>query len=293
MTQPRITAPFGEWRRSVAVALWAALWVIALVLVWRRLAGAFSVELGGLAACAFSTLAAVVGVIAWLLYATRPRRAAATRMQRAVTAIATLAPVVLLGIALVPRGSSSTAAYLTVLLLLTAATLAVLEVCLPPEAQRTRTATSAGHHAVSSGQGDVLIREPGSADLAGEGADRRELAAPANAESNGSTPAAAVSQWLRRETLPGGAEQIEGTNRLSFAAGQKHAVVHLAFTPPLSGVPTIECEPLDSAEVELKVAAAYPYGARIEARREGSLDQPADVEIGYMASVSSCPAEPA
>ena len=299
MSQPRTTAPFGDWRRSVAVALWAALAVTALVLVWRWLAGSFSVELSGLPACTFSTLAAVLGVIAWLLYATQPGRGAPTRTRRAATAIATLAPVILLGIALFPRSSSSTAAYLTVLLLLTAATLAVLELCLPLEIHQTRASTSAGDQSVTSSQNDVRIRERGSTDLAAsEGADGLELAATANAESNGRTsderhgpPSAAVSQWLRREALADGAEQIEGANRLSFAAGQKHAVLHLAFTPALAGVPTIECEPLDSAAVELKVAAVYPYGARIEARREGSLDRPADVEIGYVASVAACPGE--
>lgn len=287
MTQPRTTAPFGDWRRTVAIALWAALAVIALVLLWRRLAGAFSVELGGLPACTFSTLAAIFGVIAWLLHATQPGRAAPTRTQRAATAIATLAPVVLLSVALFPRGSSSTAAYLTVLLLLTAATLAVLELCLPAKIQRAGASASAVPEGVTSGQDDVRIGERSSADLAAaQGAERLELAATVNAESNGSAPAAAVSQWLRREALPDGAEQIEGGNRLSFGAGQKHAVLHLAFTPALASVPTIECEPLDSADVELKVAAVYPYGARIEARRQEPLEEPLEVEIGYMASVA-------
>jgi hypothetical protein len=51
-------------------------------------------------------------------------------------------------------------------------------------------------------------------------------------------------------------------------------------------VPTIECEPLDAADVELKVAAAYTYGARIEARRQEPLEDLLDVEIGYAASVA-------
>ncbi len=64
-----------------------------------------------------------------------------------------------------------------------------------------------------------------------------------------------------------GGEMIEGTIKVFFEVGQKRAHLHVPFTPPLGGMPEVECEPAHDDGVRVKVAVRQPYGIRIEARR--------------------------
>jgi len=64
-----------------------------------------------------------------------------------------------------------------------------------------------------------------------------------------------------------GGEMIEGTIKVFFEVGQKRAHLHVPFSPPLAGLPEVECEPAGDDQVRLKVAVRPPYGVRIEARR--------------------------
>ena len=64
-----------------------------------------------------------------------------------------------------------------------------------------------------------------------------------------------------------GGEMVEGTIQVFFEVGQKRAHLHVPFSPPLAGLPEVECEPTSDDQVRLKVAVRQPYGVRIEARR--------------------------
>lgn len=64
-----------------------------------------------------------------------------------------------------------------------------------------------------------------------------------------------------------GGEMVEGTIQVFFEVGQKRAHLHVPFSPPLAGLPEVECEPANDDQVRLKVAVRQPYGVRIEARR--------------------------
>lgn len=64
-----------------------------------------------------------------------------------------------------------------------------------------------------------------------------------------------------------GGEMVEGTIQVFFEVGQKRAHLHVPFSPPLAGLPEVECEPASDDQVRLKVAVRQPYGVRIEARR--------------------------
>ena len=64
-----------------------------------------------------------------------------------------------------------------------------------------------------------------------------------------------------------GGEMIEGTVKVFFEVGQKRAHLHVPFSPPLAGLPEVECEPADDQSIRIKVAVRQPYGVRIEARR--------------------------
>lgn len=90
-------------------------------------------------------------------------------------------------------------------------------------------------------------------------------------------------QWMTR-TIQVDREVIEGGCRIEFSAGQKQAVLHLPFTPALSGIPEFECEAIDGSDVRFRITARLPYGIRMEISRSSGLDQCQTVELGYSAS---------
>ncbi len=79
-----------------------------------------------------------------------------------------------------------------------------------------------------------------------------------------------------------GGEMIDGTIQVFFEVGQKRAHLHVPFSPPLPGVPEVECEPIGDDSVRLKVGVRQPYGIRIEARRSDAA-QALNTEIGFAA----------
>ena len=79
-----------------------------------------------------------------------------------------------------------------------------------------------------------------------------------------------------------GGEMIEGKIMARFEIGQKRAHLHVPFSPPLQGIPEVECEPVGDEPVRLKVAVRQPYGIRIEVRRTEASD-PLTAEISFAA----------
>jgi hypothetical protein len=94
------------------------------------------------------------------------------------------------------------------------------------------------------------------------------MAAPPQAEPE-SVPASLVQQLTRERTEDG--ESLHAIVRSSFVAGDRLAVVHLAFSPPLTKAPQLAAYAIDDSGAEARVTAAETYGARIEVR----LPQPA------------------
>jgi len=79
-----------------------------------------------------------------------------------------------------------------------------------------------------------------------------------------------------------GGEMIDGTIRVFFEVGQKRAHLHVPFSPPLAGLPEVECEAVSDDSVRCKVALRQPYGIRIEARRSDA-SRPLNTDIGFAA----------
>ena len=79
-----------------------------------------------------------------------------------------------------------------------------------------------------------------------------------------------------------GGEMIEGTIPVFFEIGQKRAHLHVPFSPPLPGLPEVECEPMGEDSIRLKVAVRQPYGIRIEARRSETAES-LKTEISFAA----------
>jgi hypothetical protein len=79
-----------------------------------------------------------------------------------------------------------------------------------------------------------------------------------------------------------GGEMVEGTIKVRFEAGQKRAHLHVPFSPPLAGVPDVECEAVGDEPLRVRVPVRQTYGIRIEARRSDAAE-PAETEVGFSA----------
>jgi hypothetical protein len=94
--------------------------------------------------------------------------------------------------------------------------------------------------------------------------------------------------WQVRR-VEAGSTVIEGETAIVFAAGLRDVWLHLVFEPalppPMVGhSPQLELEPVEGEDLELKVDAVFPYGARVLARRQLPTDRPLSVRLAYLAS---------
>ena len=78
---------------------------------------------------------------------------------------------------------------------------------------------------------------------------------------------------------------MEGVMTVRFDRGQKRANLHIPFSPPLKGMPDVECECVDDVPVRLKVPVRQSYGIRIEARRSDA-SEPLEADVGFAAMYS-------
>lgn len=79
-----------------------------------------------------------------------------------------------------------------------------------------------------------------------------------------------------------GSELVEGVMKLRFDKGQKRANLHIPFSPPLPGLPEVECECVGDVPLRLKVPVKQSYGIRIEARRTDASED-LETQIGFAA----------
>lgn len=90
---------------------------------------------------------------------------------------------------------------------------------------------------------------------------------------------------LERTTDESGSEMVEGVLTVRFEEGQKRANLHVPFSPPLAGIPEVECECVGDEQLRLKVPVRQSWGIRIEARRSRA-DSALETEIGFAALCS-------
>jgi hypothetical protein len=91
------------------------------------------------------------------------------------------------------------------------------------------------------------------------------------------------STGLQRTQDESGSEVVEGVIRVRFDKGQKRANLHVPFSPPLAGMPDVECESVGDEPLRLKVPVRQSYGIRIEVRRSNA-DAALDTEVGFAAT---------
>jgi hypothetical protein len=95
-----------------------------------------------------------------------------------------------------------------------------------------------------------------------------------------------VFQQLRRSRAPDGREVLAGWVRVPMAAGQRSANVHVAFCPPFARTPKLSVEQLAGPEARIKIVQLLPYGARFDLKLAGFSQEAATVLLQFSAETA-------
>jgi hypothetical protein len=96
----------------------------------------------------------------------------------------------------------------------------------------------------------------------------------------------AIAQQLVYRRTADNIAAVEGWLRASFAAGQRTAIVHVAFCPPFAGVPRVEAEPLDGTACEIRPTLVLPWGVRWECKLSDPATATTSVVLEFFAAES-------
>jgi len=278
-------------RRSTACGLLSGVFLVTAVVLSRRISGdaaAFSSEL---AACLTGIAASLIAVLAASMPDLISNRLA--RPQRTLLISGCGLPGVMLGLAVIPAGSTTGLACLLGLYVAAVLTVSASSAA-SSEWQEPSASTSKETPEARTPDEQPLIQ---STDLAIADADPETVeeftldnaAAALPFELSEPLPHPAsnpdTTQWMSRSRVEG-LDVAEGSFRVRFAAGQRLTPVHLPFSPPLADTPEFECEPADDSDLRFRTTAVHAYGVRIEVSRSGNCDEEATVEVAWMASAA-------
>ena len=96
-------------------------------------------------------------------------------------------------------------------------------------------------------------------------------------------PALEVLQQLTRRHAADGSEDLSGWLRMPFAPGQRTASLHVAFCPPFARTPEVSAQQLDGPAVRIKTGQLLPYGVRLDLKLASAADSAADVLLRFSA----------
>jgi hypothetical protein len=256
--EPESNRPSG--RLLAGLLLWVFVDVIALVLLARRLAGAFPLHLS---VFDFSWILALGTILSCLARGLMHRDEESLPRPR-WRILLCLAPVVALSFALWP--GRSVGALCTALVAWTVTAIVAARPALVFSEgwleQFGGTIVEFSRFLSNALPGSAPIVEPSTESI--EGRESAELR-------------------LERRTTTAGVEQIDGTAEARFAAGQKHCTLHVAFCPPFGARPTVELAAGSGLDAQVKAAAVYPYGVRIDVRRSGDAAEPGQCRVEFRA----------
>jgi hypothetical protein len=287
-----------QWR-VLACGLQTGVWLIAAVVLSRRISG----DAGGFAtqwaACLVGCVAMAVSVLTTsFLKGDDPRASSAE--EGLLPEALSLMPGVMLGLALLPAGSGGG---LAALLGLFAVGFGV-QYAFSSSRQTGRTQPArrmtGGEAARQRENGPSPWPSPQGGEEASVTSSVAEVENPileSDASIGISEPSAVLQdelpasshfspdaqQWMSRSRQDG-YDVVEGEVQIDFEAGQRLVALHLPFSPPLAATPEFECEGLDEIELSFRTTARHTYGVRVEVSRSGALDEAATALIGWAAS---------
>ena len=274
-----MTSP--ERNRQAAVIIWSSLIVVTVLLLSRRAAGGVEAVASVWPCVLVSLLATMLSGLGWISFQ-QSINAPSARTVQIAAAVAWL-PTWLSGVALLPSDSALARGWLVGIAALSAAGFA-MSLANPMREQGLFADAPAHAHPVSE---PTRTLDEVDRTLSATPSDLSVFDPVTDERSSDST-----TQWMTRQSLPGGIDQIEGAIRVSFAAGQRAASVHVPFSPPFAAIPQVECEAIGDEPARWKVSVVYAYGMRIELKRE-STDEPVEIELSYSAICESAATEAA
>ncbi|MDB5343303.1 MAG: hypothetical protein JWP89_1680 [Schlesneria sp.] len=267
----------GPRRHSLAVWIWSALLVADAVLATRRLSGQFTEPLPAPLAIFSSLIVAITSLAAWSLYTSIPRPQTTKMLSVAPHAISLMITAIwcwALSVATSPLAAGMLFSIVLLQLGVLAASSDLAWSEGPPQvshpeppsmsAMPTPATTPIAEPTFSVKSDNAFVEETEFTDEGAGDVDEGQ------------------TLWLSRRTTDE-TEQVEGWVRVEFAAGQREAMIHVAFCPPLPGIPEIETEDLEGSDLEIRVAAAFAFGARLSVRRSGPLDEANTDRVGFFA----------
>lgn len=267
--------------RSAALGVWTTLALFTAVVASRRVAGAYTGPLTAAGLSVAVLLAALASCVALWMFRRDDRRSEHSPLvwlpELTAWSLPTLFALVItaqptagqLGTVLGFAGLGAVAIAVAVL-----ETTAWWESILtaadhhPPAVASPLTGTSPSPSENSLSQFDMKQTPPAVVDMV----DDEE---PLGDES--------TTQWMTRRQDADG-EAIEGTVRVEFAPGQREAIAHVTFCPPLATVPDVELECVDGEDWQLKSESALPYGLRIQIRRSTAVTLAQSGIVAYLAT---------
>ena len=304
-------------RRSTACGLLSGVFLVTAVVLSRRISGDASAFASELAACLTGIAASLAAVLAASIPDLISDRL--SRPQRTLLISACGLPGVMLGLTLMPAGSTTGLACLLGLYVAAVLTVSAFEsdganslaedvdgsqterspavsqlASASSESAEPSASTSEETPEARTFENQLLIQ---SANLAvadsnpdtAEGFTADNEASALLFESDEPLPHPAsnpdTTQWMSRSRVEG-LDVAEGSFRVRFVAGQRLTPVHLPFSPPLADTPEFECEPADDSDLRFRTTAVHAYGVRIEVSRTGNCDEGATAEVAWMASSS-------
>ncbi len=253
--------------RQTATLLWSGLILAAVLILSRRATNSFVPPFSSWPLIAVTGPMAGLSLLAWLGFRLGQQGDVRNRQAGWVAGTLTVLPAILSGIGLLPTSSPFAIGWLLGLtsLLVTIVILAGDSWTTP--AQVASRATLVREQALESEQ------------ISGDGLAVFDPVSQERSDPN-------VTQWMTRQSLPDGSENLEGAVRIVFAAGQRAASIHIPFTPPFAAAPQVECEIVSDEPARWKVSVVYAYGMRVELKRDHNAES-AEVELAYCATCQS------
>ena len=283
-----------ERNRQAAVLIWSSLIVVAVLLLSRRVTGGIEGVSSAWPCIVVSLLMSLLSSAGWMLFRQRASVEQSLRSVQIATAVAWL-PTCLSGMALLPSDSPFARGWLVGLAALLAVGLVLTHTNPTRERGNAADTPSLTHRVSGSERPTQAVDRTPTSDRPDVGV-RTTTVPPSDLSVfdpvDEERTDEATTQWMTRQSLPDGVDQVEGAIRVPFTSGQKAASIHIPFSPPFAAVPKVECEIVGDEPARWKLSVVYAYGMRVDLKRESS-DGAAEIELSYSAICEATSSEAA
>jgi hypothetical protein len=286
------TVSRDELRTAFAITVWSFVTLIAVVLIGRRVSGAFQTDVGSAVPCIAATIAVLLSLAANAVWCTL--NAYGSSRKQIVAAALTLLPPLTIGCALWTSHSTLVGGYLGGLGLIAAVATVAISDLSPDAASRLQAIATEMQKETAfrpqrnqGGAVPIYVTELSeSIDPVAASDDRSDSPVDEFVEDETEELDPSILQSMTRLLLDDGTEAVEGSVRIYFGPGERTAAAHVAFTPPLTDRPRVECQALSDFEGRVRIGVAQSYGIRIEARRSELARDAVCVDVGFSAHVA-------